>query len=120
MKNTLRYVAPWFDLDVLDSEYVKNDETWYEWNVTDGVVESLSNSSDVVSFVLCYPETSGSAMPNMIFTTKEGSMTKMPKLTIFWESIIPDLPSNMLTLFIIMSLSAVALLFRKKMLKNQN
>ena len=115
-----RYVAPWFDCDVLDSQYVKNVETWYEWNVTDGVVECLSNSSDVVSFILCYPYTSGTDMPNVIFTSKEGSITKMPKLTVFWESIIPDLPSNMLTLFIIISLSAGALVFRKKILKNQN
>lgn len=112
-------VAPWFDCDVLDSDYVASSETWYEWNVTDGVVESLSNSSDVVSFILCYPYTSGTDMPNVIFTSKEGSITKMPKLTIFWESIILELPSNLLVMLIVMVLSAGAFVFRKKLLKNQ-
>ncbi len=110
----------WFHLDVLDTEYVANDETWYEWNVTAGVTDALSNSSDVASFLLCYPETSGTDIPSAFFYSKEGSITKIPKLTIIWESIIPDLPPNILMLLIVMVLSVGALVFRKRLLKPQN
>jgi hypothetical protein len=109
--------VPQFELDVLDGEYVATSERWYEWNVTDGVIDSLSNSSDVVSFVLCYPETSGSEMPYVFFASKEGSITKIPKLTIIWESIIPDLPSNLLVVLGIVTLSVGALFIRKKLMK---
>lgn len=99
-------------------QYVTNEETWYEWNVTDIIAETVSNSSSLVAFAVMY-DTSEETDP-ILFTSKEGSMTKMPKLTVFWESIIPDLPPNLIMLLIVMVLSVGALVFNQKLLKPQN
>jgi hypothetical protein len=79
-----------FAMEYLDAEYVAHNETWYEWVVTDKVVGALSNSSDLVSFVMSYTESGGpSDTPKVTFTSKEGSITRMPKLTISWTSVTP-------------------------------
>ena len=101
----------------LDSEYVANNEVWYEWNVTEAVVSAIDNNSSALTLILTYP--SGASAPEILFNSKEGSLTKIPKLTVSW-SIIPDIPSSMLTVLVIISLSTGALVFRKKVLKNQN
>jgi hypothetical protein len=68
--------------------YVTNEETWYEWNVTDIIVKTVTNGSSVVAFAMMY-DTSEETDP-ILFTSKEGSVTRMPKLTVFWTSINPE------------------------------
>ena len=71
----------------LDTEWVANNERWYEWNVTDAVVGNIANSSNAVTFVMMYPY--GADTTPLSFTSKEGSITKIPKLTISWTSVTP-------------------------------
>jgi len=102
----------------LDSEHVANNEVWYEWNVTEAVVGAIENNSSAVTLILRYPP--GEEASEILFNSKEGSLTKIPKLTIMWESIIPDLPTNLLLMLIIISLSLGAIFLSKKLLKSKN
>ena len=57
-----------------------------------------------------------SAMVLAIFTSKDGSITNIPKLTIMC-AVIPNLPSDLLGVLVMMPLLMGAVFFRKKLLK---
>jgi len=96
----------------LDTDYVANDETWYEWLVTEAIVNATSNNATAVTILMRWPW--GLQTPTISFTSKEASLTKLPKLTISWEGIIPEFPSFLiLPLFIIATVLAVIVYKRK-------
>jgi len=97
---------------VLDTDYVSNEERWYEWLVTEAVVNATANNATAVTIVMRHPV--GWETPPMSFDSKEASLTKKPKLTVFWEGIIPEFPSFIiLPLFMVATLLAV-ILYRRK------
>jgi len=92
---------------VLDTDYVANEETWYEWLVTEAVVNATANNATAVTIVMRHPE--GWETPPMSFDSKEASLTKKPKLTVFWEG-IPEFPSFLiLPLFMIVSVLVITI-----------
>ena len=105
--------APYYGGGVeLDTEYVANDETWYEWDVTEAVVNATVNNATTISIILRYPW--GVGAPSFSFYSKEASLTKSPKLTIFWTDIIQEFPSFIiLPIFMITILLAVIIHKRK-------
>jgi len=104
--------APWSDDVELDTDYVVNVETWYEWNVTEAVVNATASRAGAVTTLMRYPW--GIEAPSVSFNSKEASMTKKPKLTISWIDNIPEFPSPLiLPLFIIAALLVVTV-YRKK------
>jgi len=97
----------------LDIDYVANDETWYEWNVTQAVMSAIANNVSVVTIVMKYPW--GQEFPSISFNSKEVSSTKIPKLTISWTDVIPEFPSFLIMpLFTIVTLLAVNVIRRKR------
>jgi len=97
----------------LGSDFVGNDETWYEWLVTEAVVNATSNNATVVTIVMRHPI--GWEILPTIFTSKEDSLTKGPKLTVSWEGIIPEFPAFLiLPLFMATTLLAVIIIRRKR------
>ena len=106
-------VYPWFELAVLDLAYVSSEAGWYEWIVTDAIVGTLSNSTDLVTLILCYPEAVGMTTPSVSFTSKEGSMAEMPKLTIFWE-VIPEFESAVVMALLLVGVSIFAIVVKKQ------
>jgi len=47
-------------------------------------------------------------------------MLKIPKLTVSWASVIPDLPQGILLALILVAMFTGVMLIRKKLMKNQN
>jgi len=88
----------------LDIDYVANDETWYEWIVTEAIMNATANNTTTVTILVRCPY-GPQPSTTISFTSKEASLTKQPKLTIFWEGIIPEFPS-----FLILPLSMIATL----------
>lgn len=88
-------------------QWVTDEETWYEWDVTDIVVKATSESSNVISFAILF-DTEQETDP-MLFVSKEGSLTNMPTLTVTWASEIPEFPSFIaLLLFMTATLLTIA------------
>jgi len=104
--------APPLSGDVeLDTDYVANDETWYEWIVTEAVVNATANNATAVTIFMRHPY--GLMTPPMSFNSKEATSTKIPKLTVSWTA-IPEFPSFLiLPLFMIATLLAV-IVYRRK------
>jgi len=93
----------------LDTDYVANDETWYEWLVTEAVVNATANNATAVTILMRH-SLSGWETPPMSFNSKEASYTKIPKLTVSWEGIIPEFPSFLiLPLFMIVSVLVITI-----------
>jgi len=100
----------------LDTEYVANNETWYEWIVTEAVLNATANNATAVTILLRYSY--GMDAPSVSFRSKEASLTKKPKLTVSWTGIIPEFPSFLiLPLFMIATLLA-AIVYRRKHTEN--
>ena len=96
----------------LSSDFVGNDETWYEWLVTEAVVNATANNATAVTIVMRHPLPS-EILPT-IFTSKEGSLTKKPKLTISWEGIIPEFPSFLIPPLFMMATLLVVIIYRRR------
>ncbi len=96
----------------LDTTWVASSERWYEWNVTNAIVEAVSNSSGAVTFMVTYP--SGQNVLPVSFLSKEGSMTKIPKLTVTWNSIIPEFSSHIILTLLIVTLTLLAMAVKKQ------
>lgn len=90
----------------LDRDYISNEERWYEWLVTDAVTNATANNATAVTILM---RTFGLVTPTISFSSKEGSLTKQPKLTISWEGVIPEFPTWLiLPLFMMATLLIVA------------
>ncbi|MFQ5621711.1 MAG: DNRLRE domain-containing protein, partial [Candidatus Nanoarchaeia archaeon] len=81
---------PYPDDVELDTEYVANDETWYEWIVTEAIVNATANNATAVTILMRYPW--GIQTPAISFNSKEGSLTKIPKLTVTWTALADTTP----------------------------
>mgnify|MGYP001050437448 CR=1 FL=1 len=81
---TSRNHPPYPDDVELDIDYVANDETWYEWIVTEAVVNATANNATAVTILMRYPW--GTDAPAVSFNSKEAGK-KIPKLTIEWSAI---------------------------------
>ena len=101
----------WAGTKKLDTEWVASNERWYEWNVTNAIVEAISNSTSVVTFIVMYPY--GEDKLPVSFTSKDDTLTKMPKLTITWTSVIPEFPFFMMPL-VMVATTAVSFIIRKR------
>ncbi len=112
-------VYPWLTSPILASTNIDKSKQWLAWNVANAFAGTLSSSSDAIAFVLTYPETSGSMRtPDVTFTSKEGSATMAPKLTITWSTTIPEFSGSIMIIMVaILTLTAVGL---KKALKFKN
>jgi len=106
---------PYQDDLELDTEYVVNNETWYEWVVTEAVVNAIANKTTAVTILMKYPW--GMDAPSVSFNSKEASVTKFPKLTISWNDVVPEFSSfAILPIFMIMTLFAVRIYKRKRII----
>ena len=96
----------------LDTDYVANNEVWYEWNVTQAVVDATTSNSTDVTIIMRYPYPEDAT--SLAFISKEASLTKAPKLTVSWTDIVPEFPSFLiLPLFMTATLLAV-IVYRRK------
>jgi hypothetical protein len=103
---------PYQDDLELDTEYVVNNETWYEWVVTQAVVNAIANKTTAVTILMKYSW--GMDAPSVSFNSKEASLMKTPKLTISWTDVVPEFqPLLILPLFMIATLLAVIVYKRK-------
>jgi len=101
----------------LDRDYISDEERWYEWLVTDAVTNATANNATAVTILM---RTFGLVTPTISFSSKEGSLTKQPKLTISWEGVIPEFPSFLiLSLFMIATLLAVIVYKTKHQTRNK-
>ena len=64
---------------------------------------------------MTYPEFGGEVEPVVSFVSKEGSITKIPKLTITWTDVIPEFPSLIMPL-VMVATTAVSLIVKKRAL----
>jgi len=107
--------APWSGGEELDSDYVASDETWYEWDITEAVVNATANNTTAVTIELRHPW--GLMVPHMSFNSKE-ALKKIPKLTVSWTDVIPEFPSVIiLPLFMTATLIATIVQRRKRKAK---
>jgi hypothetical protein len=96
----------------LDSDYVANNEIWYEWNVTQAVVNATTSNATDVTIIMTYPHPEEAV--SIAFNSKEASSTKAPKLTVSWTDAIPEFPPILiLPSFMIATLVAVLIMKRK-------
>jgi hypothetical protein len=101
----------WVDVE-LDSDYVANNEVWYEWNVTQAVVNATTSNATDVTIIMTYPLPEEAV--SIAFISKEASSTKAPKLTVSWTDAIPEFPPLLiLPSFMIATLVAVLMMKRK-------
>lgn len=94
-----------YDIE-LDTEYVANNGTRYEWNVTEAVKAAVNNNSTLLTIFMRY---SGAEGDDMSFKSKEGTLTQMPKLTVSWAAVIPEyslfiIPMAMVTTLVVLFL----------------
>jgi hypothetical protein len=93
----------------LDTEYVANNETRYEWNVTEAVKAAVNNNSTLLTIFMRFAyETEGN---DISFKSKEGTLTQVPKLTVSWTATIPEYSLSIVPIAIV---TTVAVLFLKK------
>jgi hypothetical protein len=96
----------------LDTDYVVNNEVWYEWNVTQAVVNATASNATDVTIIMRYPYPEEAT--SLAFNSKEASSTKAPKLTVSWTDAIPEFPPILiLPSFMIATLVAVLMMKRK-------
>ncbi len=113
--NPPAYVYPWVSLPILALTYVDTSESWYEWNVTNAVSGSLSSGSDAITFILSYPESSGTTRtPDITFISKEGIVTAPPRLTVTWTMAVPEFSALLTSAVLVMVASSLALFFAKR------
>jgi hypothetical protein len=97
----------------LDTDYVANNEVWYEWNVAQAVVNATTSNATDVTIIMRYPYPEDAT--SLAFNSKEASSTKAPKLTVSWTDAIPEFPPILiLPSFMIATLVAVLMIKRKQ------
>ena len=101
----------------LDKTFVASNSQWYSWNVTDAVRENLNGiygGSDVVTIILLECCASRGMGSQASFLSKEGPVESKPKLTIHWTEVIPEYPSFLLILPLLLTITSFFAFVKRK------
>lgn len=118
---TLTYAnMPSYNTTPLDTTLVTTSVTsngqWYNWSVAQAVENTLNSSSKEVTIVLSDSSITNSLFDTISFASKEYNATPedwSPKLTIYWNSVVPEFPTFIYLPFIMIATLIGVTLFEK-------
>ncbi len=93
------------------TKWVASSGRWYGWKVTNAIVEAVSNGSSAARSMVTYP--SGQDVLPVSFTSKEGSVTKILKFIITWNSTIPEFSSHVILTLLVVTLTLLSIAVKK-------
>ncbi len=115
-ESTLTYSnMPSFNATSMDSTLVSSSYEWYSWNVIDTVrkaVDGIHGGPDEVTIVLL--ETAFRGLISSVYFNSKEDMLYHPKLTVHWSEIIPEFPTLMSMVLILIVITVAVAIFKRR------